>query len=166
MQTLDARFKVVKGVLNQSATQTDTGTSATEKEVVGSRINLHPGEAGDGQTFKWTLGGAIGAGGNAAAVIKLYANGTAICTQTMAQSDAKDWFCTIICVTVNKAVQKSIGFICQQGEESAANYEAGAVDLSAGGALYLKIGSGHSSDSIQAEVCIVEKWDFAPMAIA
>jgi len=164
MQTLDARFKTTKAVLNQSATQTDTGTSATEKEVVGSRINVHPREAGDGRTYKWTLGGAIAAGGNAAAVVKLYANGTAIATSTMAQNDAKDWFCTIICVCVNTQVQKCISFMNQQGEECAAAYDAGTTDLSAGGSLYLQIGSGNASDSIQAEVCIVETWDFTNMA--
>jgi hypothetical protein len=164
MQTLDARFKLTKAIVNQSATQTDTGVTATEKEVVGSRVTIHPREAGNGKTFRWIVGGAIAAGGNAAAVIKLYANGTAICTQTMAQSDAKDWYCEITCVCTTSAVQKSIGFIAQQGEESAANYEAGAVDLSSGGSLWLQLGSGNASDSIQAEVCIVETWDFTGMA--
>lgn len=163
MQTLDARFKLTKAVVNQSATQTDTGTSATEKEVVGSKVVLHPREAGNGVTLRWSLGGAIAAGGNAAAVVKLYANGTAICTQTMAQADAKDWYCSITCVCVTPKVQKSIGFICQQGEESAANYEAGAIDCTGGVTFLLKIGSGNASDSIQAEVCIVEKWDFGNM---
>ena len=166
MQSLDARFKVTKAVVNQSATQTNTGTSATEKEVVGSRVYLHPREAGNGTTLRWSLGGAIAAGGNAAAVVKLYANGTAICTQTMAQADAKDWFCQITTVCTTSAVQKSIGFICQQGEESAANYEAGAVDCSGGVTFLLKIGSGHGSDSIQAEVCTVERWEFHPMPTA
>ena len=162
--TLDARYKVTKGVINQSATQTDTGVTATAKEVVGSGVNVNPREAGNGRTYKWTLGGAIGAGGNAAATIVLYFNGTAVSTQTMAQSDAKDWFCEIVCVCVNTASQKSIGFVCQQGEESAANYDAGTVDTSGGGSFYVKIASGNASDSIQCEVCVVEVWDATPMA--
>lgn len=166
MQTMDDRFKITKAVINQSATQTDTGTTATEKEVVGSRIYVHPREAGGGRTYKWTLGGAIGAGGNAAATIKLYANGTAIATATMAQADAKDWFCEIICVCVTSATQKCISFVTQQGEESAGAYDAGTTDLSGGGSLYLMIGSGNASDSIQAEVCFVERWEFSPMATA
>ena len=163
MQSLDARFKLTKAVVSQSATQTDTGVTATAKVVVGSTVNLHPREAGNGKTFKWTLGGAIGAGTNAVAVVKLLANGTAIATSTMAQSDAKDWFCEIICVCVTSAVQKCISFMAQQGEESAAAYDAGTVDLSGGGTLYLTIESGNASDSIQAEVCIVEMWDYGDM---
>lgn len=162
--TLDARFKVTKGIVKQSSTQTDTGTSATVKAVVGTKVYMQPREAA-GKTFKFVTGGARGAGGNGAFTVALYCNGTAICTQTAAQNDAKDWYCEIICVNVNHKSQKSIGFIAQQGEESAANYQAGTVDTSAGATFEIKIGSGHGSDSLQAEVAYVEVWESSSITV-
>lgn len=166
MQSLDARFKLSKSIISQSATQTDTGVTATIKSVVGTKVNLQPRQAGNGTTLKFVLGGARAAGGNGAFTVALYANGTAICTQTAAQNDAKDWYCEIICVCVNTAVQKSIGFIAQQGEEAAANFQAGTVDCSGGVTFEIKIGSGHGSDSLQAEVAYVEFWDYGDMVTA
>ena len=163
MQSLDARFKLTKAIVSQSATQTDTGVTATVKSVVGTKVALHARQAGNGTSLKFVLGGARGAGGNGAFTVALYANGTAICTQTAAQNDAKDWYCEIVCVCVTSASQKCIGFIAQQGEESAANYAAGTVDCSGGVTFEIKIGSGHGSDSLQAEVAYVEMWDYGDM---
>lgn len=165
-QSLDSRFKLTKSIIKQSATQTDTGVSATAKEVVGSRIALNPREAGNGTTYRWVMGGAIGAGGNGAAVFKLYAGGTAIATLTMAQSDAADWFAEIICVFVNYTSQKCISRCNQQGEESAAAYDAGTADCSNGIQMFVTAESGNASDSIQVEVCFVEKWDYGDMVTA
>jgi hypothetical protein len=162
MQSLDDRFKITKAIVSQSATTTDTGVSSTEKVVIGSRVYLQPGEAGNGKTFKWTLGGTkTGTAGNP--TVKLYANGTAIATATLAQKNAVDWFCGLTCACTTPTGQKCISFMSQQGEETAAAYDAGTADLSRGGTLYLQIGSGHGSDSIQAEVCIVEMWDYGDM---
>ena len=167
MQTLDDRYKLTQAVVSQSATQTDTGTSATIKSVVGTRVALHARQAGNGTTLKFVLGGARAAGGNGVFTVALYANGTAICTQTSAQADAsKDWYCEIVCVCVNSVSQKCIGFISQQGEESAANYAAGTADLSGGAEFDIKIGSGNASDSLQAEVAYVEMWDYGDMVTA
>lgn len=166
-QSLDARFKLTSGIISQSATQTDTGTSATVKKVVGTTVFLHPKQAGNGTTLKFVLGGARAAGGNGNFTVALYANGTAICTLTStANTQAKDWFAEIVCVFTSGAVQKSIGRLAQMDEDASAAYEAGAVDCSGGVTLDVRIGSGNASDSIQAEVAYVEMWDFGDMVTA
>lgn len=167
MQSLDARFKRTKAIISQSATQTDTGTSATEKAVVGSKIYVNPREAGNGMTYRWLVGGARAAGGNGNFTVKLYAGATAIATLTStANTQAKDWFAEIICVFTSVAAQKCISRLAQMDEDASAAYDAGSVDCSGGITLQLYIGSGNASDSIQAEVCVVEKWDYGDMVTA
>lgn len=161
MQYLDARFKVVSGVVRQSATQTSI-SSATATHVKGTTVNLHPGEAGDGLTFRYTLAGTK-TGTNAAHTVALYIGSTAVCTSTADDTSAVDWQAEFVVMFVNKAAQKVTARMLSDTADPDVQYDAGTVNCSAGISMDLRATS-HASDTLTIEMVTVEKWTFEPTA--
>ncbi len=161
MQSLDARYKVTPSIVQQTCTQT-TIASATATAVTGSKVTIQPREAGDGLTFRFRCSGTK-TGTNAAHVISLYINSTAVCALTADDATAVDWVAEFTLVFVNVAAQKVMGTISSDTTDCGADYAAGTVDCSAGATIQL-YGTSHASDSLTIELVTVERWDFSPMA--
>jgi hypothetical protein len=163
MQSLDARFKVTPGIVNQTATTT-TIASATATVITGTKVYINPREAGNGLTFRYKLSGTQ-TGTNAAHVITLYLGSTAVCALTADAATAVDWFAEFTIVFVSHKVQKVMGWHLQDTEDAEVNYAAGTVDCS-GGITMAVYGTSHASDSLACELVTVEKWQYSPMTTA
>lgn len=161
MNTLDARFKVTPSIANQSAKQT-TPTTAVLTEVVGSKVYVHPRQAGDGLTFRWRLAGTK-TGTTAAHTVALYINGTAVLTLTADDNTAVDWVADITVIFVNISAQKAMGTLLSDTADPDVDYAAGTVDCSSGATLSIKTNTT-STDTVTHEMVTVEKWEFSPMA--
>lgn len=163
MQTLDARFKVVKGIANQSCTTT-TIASATATLIKGSTVNLLPGEAGSGLAFRYKLAGTK-TGTNAAHTVALYLGSTAVCTSTADDTSAVDWVAEFTIIFTSSATQRVMATMLSDTADPDVQYDTGTTNCSAGIAMTLKATS-HASDSLTIDMITVEKWNYEPMSTA
>ena len=157
---LTGRFDNLVRVVNQSCTQVSNAT-VTAAYVPGSKVVLEAGQVQNGLTLRWTCGGVL-AGGNAAFPLTLVVNGTTVFTLTSDAATAGDYTATVMMVCYGGALQKLIGNMINNAEETEADYAAGTADLRGGAIIELKVASGHTSDTVTVEVCTVEAWN-APL---
>jgi hypothetical protein len=161
MQTIDQRFFVTPKIIKQTATTTTIATG-TATNITGMRIVLHPGQAGDGLTFRFTLAGTQ-TGTNAAHTILLVINGTTVQTLTADAATAVDWTAEFVLVFTGGATQRCIGKHFQDTEDPDVQYDTGAVNTQGGATIQLQATS-HASDSLTVDLGIIEMWDASPMA--
>lgn len=161
MQYLDARFKVVPGMVKMSATTT-TIASATATHIKGTTIDIPSGLAGDGLAVRYRVAGTK-TGTNAAHVIACYVDGTAVLTLTQSAATAVDWMAEITVFWVNKAVERSYGLLIGHGLGLVTDYATGSVNCSAGVSVDLR-GTSHASDSLTIDMVSVESWIYEPTA--
>lgn len=156
IDSVNNRFNPVVQVLNASSTQRSNQTT-TAALVYGSDYVLHPGEAQDGLTFRWTIAGTKTAT-NAAHTVTLVIDGSTVFTLTADDATAVDWVATIILRCSGGAVQKIAGFMSSNTTDCEADYAAGTSALSAGATIGAYITAGNSSDTVTSEFCILEAW--------
>lgn len=165
MQYLDARFKVVPGILNMSGTTTTT-SSTTAAEIKGSRINLAPGFAGDGVGIRYKIAGTKSAA-NGTLAVKLYVDGTAVLTLTSATTSSNvDWMADMTLFFVNEASQRACGFMMNLGLVPRVDYATGTVNCTSGVPVYLTATCSNGSDTVTVDMVDIRGWVFEPTATA
>jgi hypothetical protein len=154
---INNRFQNAVHVVNASCTQL-TVDDAAAAEIYGSKVTLLPGEAADGLTFRWSLAGTK-TGTNEAHVVNLMSSlsDTPLLTLTADDTSAVDWTATIIMRIYGGALQKIMGFMSGNTTDCECDYAAGTASLKDGAKLFLTL-DGHTSDSVTAEMCVVESW--------
>lgn len=161
MQTIDDRFFVTPKIVKQTATTT-TIASTTATAITGMTINLHPGEASAGLTYRFTIAGTA-TGTNAAKTILLVINGTTVQTLTADAATAVDWMAQLTLVFTGGATQRCFGYHLQDTEDPDVQYDTGAVNTQGGAVIQLQATS-HGSDSLTINMGIIEMWNYEPMA--
>lgn len=155
-ERMDALFyEVPKVVAASSTTLTDATVAGTA--IPASIINLLPGEAGEGLTFRFTLAGTK-TGTNAAHIIYTYLGSTAIQTLTADDTTAVEWMATIVVRFSSGAAQKVMGMLSKDTADPDVSYDAGTTSAIGGNTLKLVLAAGHTSDSVTCELITVERW--------
>jgi hypothetical protein len=154
--SVNNRFASCIQIVNSSGATSET-SSTTAKAITGSTVSLLPKEAADGTTFKWTIAGTKTSTNNGF-TITLVGNGTTLLTLTSDASTAVDWMAEIILRFTNPNVQKLVGKLLQDTEDPEINYAAATADFSAGGSIVAYVTATNGSDTLDAEMCIVERW--------
>jgi len=154
MIPMGQQFKNLPEIVCQSCTQTSTTNS--EKTVVGSKVNIDNKPAA-GTAYRITLAGT-NSGGNAAHTAKLLIGSTAVMTLTADAVTAVDWMATFVVVFKDAKAQRVMGNMQGNALDCENDYAAGSVDCTAGAEMKVQINSGHESDTVTCEVCVVEKW--------
>ena len=165
MQYLDARFKVVPGVLSMSNTTTTT-SSTTAATIKGSTLNLKPGFAGDGYGLRYKIAGTKSAA-NGTLAIKLYVGTTAVLTLTSATASSDvDWMADMTLFFVNESTQRACGFMMNLGLVPKVDYATGTVNCTSGAPVYLTATCSNGSDTVTVDMVDVRGWVFEPTATA
>lgn len=152
---LDERFGVVPQIVAAGGTQVSQAGADTSA-VTESKVNV-PSKPPAGLTYRFKLAGTK-TGANAAHTVTLVLGSTTLQTLTADAATAKDWVAEFT-VRFNSAnVQKVMGLLSGDELDAICEYDAGAVDCSAGAALQCKVTSGHASDTVTAEMVTVERW--------
>ena len=149
------RFGVTPEIVSQSGTQ--TSTTSTDADVVGSKVNVDNKPAA-GTCYRFTLAGT-NTGGNAAHTVDIHFGSTNLITLTADAVTAVDWMATIVVMILDSKNQRIMGHMQGNALDCENDYAAATADMSAGGTLKAVINSGHASDTVTCEMCVVEKWE-------
>jgi polygalacturonase len=155
MNNLDARFKVVPGIVAASNTQTSQAAAGTS-DVTGSKV-LVPAKPPAGLTFRFKCAGTK-TGANAAAVLHLKIGATQAVSITFDDVTAVEWLAEITVRFTDASNQKIMGYVLNDTCDPAIEYAAGTVDCKGGAEMVLQIQSADAGDTVTVEMVTVESW--------